>query len=114
MEEGTTAPRQRAIIGFTKCRPDDDIRDVVLGTCTCTRVVLEYKFVVLVLVLVLGALVLVLVLVLETLVLVLVLVLAMMCTCYICLLVNITYCVCHLPWFSIKAASLLNSSRPNR
>ena len=29
------------------------IRDVVLGTCTCTRVVFEYKFEVLVLVLVL-------------------------------------------------------------
>ena len=51
-------------------------RNVVLGTCTCTRVVLEYKFVVLVLVLVLAALVLVLVLVLEILVLVFVHVLA--------------------------------------
>ena len=50
-------------------------RHVVLGTCTCTRVVLEYKFEVLVLVLVLEVSVLVLVLVLETWVLVLVLVL---------------------------------------
>ena len=33
----------------------DDVfsRDVVLGTCTCTRVVLEYRFKVLVLVLIL-------------------------------------------------------------
>ena len=40
-------------------------RDVVLGTCICTRVVLEYKFEVIVLVLVLEGLVRVLVLALE-------------------------------------------------
>jgi hypothetical protein len=51
------------------------LSDVVLGTCTCTRAVLEYRLHVLVLVLVLEGLVLVLVLVLEGLVLVLVLVL---------------------------------------